>query len=143
LQTKIYTSHYLTPFPLIFPPPSKVRRRRRLCLGRTTHPSDGNTFPRRARDPNRQRLGTKTTGVLKEIIRSPCRALPRRATVRADLQLGDRLVGVDDLHGEPVRARAGLAVQDDRGRYAACHGRVRDVDDSGRDGAQLLEGVLE
>jgi hypothetical protein len=69
--------------------------------------------------------------------------MPGTSPVGADLEGGDRLIGVDDLHGEPVR-RGSLLVLQDEGRVdvARDEGPVN-ADDALGESGELAKAVLE
>lgn len=121
----------------------KVGARRRLRVRRHAHVGHLDRGARGARDAYVHGVGAEAAGVLEEVVVGPRRLLPRGAAVRADLQRGHALVGVDDLHREPERRRARLAVQHKRRGDAALDKRVRRRDDAGRDGSQLGKRILK
>lgn len=130
------------------PPPGgrplrEVGRRSDLRVRSHRDTAHGDSAPGGARHPDVDGVGPEAAGVLEEVVLGPRGGLPGAPAVGADLELGDRLVGVDNLHAEPVRARAGLVVQDDGRRDAAGHLGVRGGDLARRRGPKLLEGVLE
>lgn len=122
---------------------SNVGRRGSLRLTLHSNIADRDGRSGRASDTHGDRVGAEPARVLEEVVLGPRCALPRAPAVRADLQALDRIVGVDDLHGEPVRAGARLVVQDQGRRDAALDKAVGDVDYARRDVANLREGVLK
>lgn len=114
-----------------------------LGVGLDADVLDGDGLARGAGDADGHLGGAEARGVLEEVVVLALGALPRLAAVGADLELGDGLVGVDDLHGEPVRRRARLVVQHQRRRDAALHLGPRRRHGVRRVRGQGLPGVLE
>ena len=84
----------------------------------------------------------KTGRVLKEVVLLALSLTPGLAAVSGNLDTLDRLVGVDDLDGEPVGGGTGLVVKNERSGDAALNKLVRGLDDA-ICAANGLEGVGE
>lgn len=124
-------------------PSREVGRGSGLRIRRHRNIAHFNSAPGGAGHTDVNSISTEAAGVLEEVVFRPRGGLPGAAAVRADLERGDGLVGVDDLHAEPVRAGAGLVVQHDGRRDAAGHLDVRRGDLACRNLPELLEGVFE
>lgn len=118
---------------------------RGLLLGarRATHILNMDLSTRLAGHADVNSLGAEPAVVLKEVVVAAGGLLPGAAAVGADLQGGDGLVGVDDLHGEPVGGGAFLVLQGDGRLDAAGHEGPIDGDDAFRGAGELGEGGLE
>lgn len=88
-------------------------------------------------------LGPKPTLVLEEVVVAAGRLLPGAAAVGADLQRSNGLIGIDNLHGEPVGGCAFLVLQSDGGIDAAGHEGPVDGNNAFRGAGKLREGGFE
>jgi hypothetical protein len=96
-----------------------------------------------ARYPDINDILTKATALLEEVVRLSRSPLPSPPAVGADLELGDGLGGVHDLHGEPPAGGALLVLEDEGRGDPAGRPVPGDVDDALGNIGELGEGVLE
>jgi hypothetical protein len=121
-----YQNLPFTPFYL----PLKVGVGLELGAGLDADTAHGDGLARLAGDLDIDRVDTEASRVLEEVVVLALSLLPGAAAVGADLELGDGLVGVDDLDGEPVLRGALLVVQVQGGSDAAADELVRRLDDA-------------
>ena len=81
---------------------SQVRRSSNLNTRRNTNILNNNSIPTRSRNTNSNRISTKPRRVLEEVIRGTGSTLPRATTISANIQRSDSLIGIHNLHREPV-----------------------------------------
>lgn len=101
-----------------------------LRVGRNADVLDSDGLSSSAGDLDINRLGAKAALLLEEVVVLADGLLPGLSAVDTDFEALDRLVGVDDLHGEPPLRGAGLVVELDGGGDAAGDELVGGVDDA-------------
>lgn len=133
--------------PLINPNPrskskflGKVRRSSNLRARGTANILNNNSLTARSGNPHINSISTEPRRVLEVVVVSTGSALPRATTIGTDLKLGDSLIGIDDLHGEPVGGCTLLVLELDGAVEVARDVGPVDVDHAGRDVRQFGEG---
>jgi hypothetical protein len=119
----------------------EVARSRLCACRRNADALNNNALAAGGCNPNINGLRSKACAVLEVVVSLACRSLPRLATVGRDLERLDSDVGVDDLHAEPVRAGAGLVLQDNWAGNTAGHEVPADGNHALAGVGQLLECV--
>lgn len=103
---------------------------------------DNNSLSSAASNFDINGLLAKTGRVLKEVVLLALSLTPGLTAVGGNLDALDRLVGVDDLDGEPIGGGTGFVVKNKRSGDAALNKLVRCLDDAVC-AANGLEGVGE
>ena len=118
--------------PIAFPrlPSRKVSTSSNLRPGSDPNIIHGDDLSSRARNLHINRGGPKPTSIHKEVVILARRRLPGGAAIRRDLELGNRDVRVDDLHGEPVLRRPLFVAEAERRGDAARDDVPRHLDDA-------------
>lgn len=80
-----------------------VRGRRALSLTCDADIADSDSRSTSTRHPHSDSVRAEPAGVLEEVVARPSGRLPCTSAISAHFQLVDCAVGVDNLHGEPVR----------------------------------------
>lgn len=118
--------------PIAFPklPSRKVSTSSNLRPGSDPNIIHGDDLSSRARNLHINRGGPKPTSIHKEVVILARRRLPGGAAIRRDLELSNRDVRVDDLHGEPVLRRPLFVAEAERRGDAARDDVPRHIDDA-------------
>lgn len=133
----------------MLPPPNtanphlQIRIRSDTRLRLTSDILHNNRLPRLASNSHIDLLRAKPSLLLKIVIVRPRRRLPATPPVRANLQLGHGLIGIDHLHREPVLRRPVLVLQLQRAVQVTRRVAPRDIDVARRERRQAAERVLE
>lgn len=113
------------------PSRSQVRRSSNLNTRRNTNILNNDSIPTRSSNTNSNRISTKPRRVLEEVIRGTGSTLPRATTISANIQRSDSLIGINNLHREPVRRSTLLVLELEGSVQITRDVRPVDINDTG------------